>query len=301
MGGARLRGSLVSEEIQGNGPAFRTLRKFDEFAVRQRIVEIGRDFSLGEAQPVWTVFDTPAMQDNLRQINPRIPTHAEHEPQIRGYASQQVVQRVDGGASKTLNLVEHDQARPPVVLDRPDDSTQAIRALGWRTGTGKPRLLKSETEIMNDALGRIVLVERQPARDFISPFCTSTQFGKQGGFPESTRSPHCQNTPAALLGLLQQRIAVEMKRCTFRRPYLAGNKPGHRRWHRNRPASQVSRHVSAGPKRVGVRSNATRIGGATDRSRVIVEFRGGGGGDRSTPRWLARRTASILPLAPKTA
>ena len=126
------------------------------------------------------------------QVEARVGPERHGDVEIAGRPLDQQVDQPDRAARQAIDLVEHQQARRPVLLDRPRQHPHLLHR-----GRGSPGLVRAEKigiqpgvlerggEVAAEQVGRVVAVQRDPADDHPLFPHAAGDVGQHGGLPEA--------------------------------------------------------------------------------------------------------------------
>ena len=162
----------VAMDHQRDRPAARALLDRRQLAPGQRAVEELRDIGSGETELLRTDDDRLAVQQVRRQVELRIGTERHRHVEIGRRVLQQQVERAERAARQAIDLVEHEQARRRVRLDRAGQHPHPVHARRRRRGVlpveqaeVQTGLFEGVDQVAAEYVRRVVAVQRHPPDD----------------------------------------------------------------------------------------------------------------------------------------
>ena len=243
-----------------------------EVGPRQRAAEEAGDLGPREPQVRLGHDDGAAGEDHRGDVDARILAVRQRDPQVvRAVPHQEVDRRDRGAVHQPLHLVEHQQARRAMDLDRPYQQLQ-LRL-------DRPRMRRPAAQIVQHAavqsaafegvdevraqdVRRVVLVEGEPDGQYAPVPLAVAEVGQQGGLAETAgRLDGDQPGSVPRAGAVEQRRPGKVAVRPGRRGHLRGEQPGQERGH-GRSRSPERAIVPAGAGRGGTAFRRPRPGNA---------------------------------------
>ena len=229
-----LRGRGVAIDPQRDGPAGGALLCRGQLPRRQASSEETGDVVRGETELVGADDQRPAVEDVLGEVEPRVGPKRQGHVQIARSTFQQEVDEPHRAARQALDLVEHEQARRVVPLDRLGEHSHLLHRRRRGPGVGRveqteiqSRLLEREREIAAEQIRRVVVVQREPADDDLPVLPVPDgvrqrrRLAESGGRVQHREAPLRQPLEAS-----QQRRPAHVSPRQLRRQHLRPEQPG---------------------------------------------------------------------------
>ena len=230
----RVGGPDAAIDAQSHRPPGRALDDVRQLAPRQTATEEPGDLRFREAELFGGHHHPRAIENDARQIQPRIGAERQGEMEIARTAPQQAIEQLNRSARQLLEFVQHKQARSRMRLDRANEHPDLMRERGCGPGVlvalrrqVQSRALERVREMGSEQARRVVLVHREPGDEHTPLLRAPTDFGERGGLAESSGRSQHRNPPVRYrIELPDQCGPMEVPVRRFGRRHLRRQQPG---------------------------------------------------------------------------